>query len=257
MGEAGIETVRRVLPDVKAQYQPDLIIAQGENVSKGKGLSPVDFDTLRSAGIDFFTGGNWSLHDPDLIPHLQDPAMPVIRPANYPEGTPGLGWKYVKTSQGNVLVISLLGHIVGRDADKPTDNPLKAVDAILADQKGKRLSATIVNFHGDYSSEKRTIGYYLDGHVTAVIGDHWHVPTADASVLPKGTAHITDVGMCGTLHSSLGVKFSSVIPRWHDDIKTPNILETEGPYQFNAVLIEANNQNGLAESIQPIQKIIK
>ncbi|MGH7195853.1 MAG: YmdB family metallophosphoesterase, partial [Candidatus Saccharimonadales bacterium] len=116
--------------------------------------------------------------------------------------------------------------------------------------------ATIVNFHGDYSSEKVVIGHYLDGRVTAVIGDHWHVPTADARILPGGTAHQTDVGMCGALDASLGVKFSSVIPRWLGQRKTRNELQTTGPTQFNAALIAADKQTGLAKSIVQIQKII-
>src|SRR5690606_14310322 len=114
----------------------------------------------------------------EIFPLLDDPQVPVIRPANYPAGTPGLGYKYAQTPQGKVLVVSLLGHIVGKDADKPVDNPLKAIDEILESQNMVTRAATVVNFHGDYSSEKRIIGYYLDGRVTAVVGDHWHVPTA-------------------------------------------------------------------------------
>jgi len=256
MGALGIEAVRRVLPELRREKQIDLVIAQGENVTDGKGLSVADFELLRSYGVDFFTGGNWSLFRPEIIPYLEDPARPVTRPANYPAGTPGRGWKYIKSPQGNVLVISLLGQIIGKDSGKPCDNPLKVIDQILEENKGRQRAATIVNFHGDYSSEKKVIGYYLDGRATAVIGDHWHIPTADAMVLPDGTAHITDVGMCGALHSSLGVKLSAVIPRWRDNIKNKNDLETEGPLQFNAVLIATTPQTALAKSIIQIQKMI-
>jgi metallophosphoesterase (TIGR00282 family) len=251
MGEMGLQVVEKVVPKLRAEKQVDLVIAQAENVSDGKGVTLADFQRLRKTGVDFCTGGNWSLHHDEIIPAMSDPAQPIIRPANYPEGTPGIGWKYIN----NVLVISLLGHIVGRDADKPIDNPLLIVDKILKAEKTTHKVATIVNFHGDYSSEKVVIGHYLDGRVTAVIGDHWHVPTADARVLPDGTAHITDVGMCGALDASLGVKFASVIPRWRDDKQTRNILETAGPKQFNAVLVESNGV-GLAISIERIQKIL-
>ncbi len=256
MGEPGIEAVGRVLPDLKNERQIDLVIAQAENVTDGKGLSVGDYEKLQKLGIDFFTGGNWSTYRPEIHPYLEDMSKPIIRPANYPNDTPGRGWKYVKTREGEVLVVSLLGHIVGKDADKPSDNPLKVIDEILEQQKGKKLAAIVVNFHGDYSSEKRVIGYYLDGQVTAVIGDHWHVPTADSMVLPKGTAHITDVGMCGTLHSSLGVKLENVIPRWRDNVKNRNDLETTGPFQFNAVLIENDNQALTAHSVQQIQVLV-
>jgi metallophosphoesterase (TIGR00282 family) len=253
MAEPGVTVVSEVLNDLKRQHDIDLVIAQAENVTDGKGLSKTDFKKLQSIGIDFCTGGNWSLKLEELNDYLGDPQQPVIRPANYPDSTPGRGWKYIDTKKGRVLIVSLLGNIVGKDADKPTDNPLKIVDDII-DQREEGVVATIVDFHGDYSSEKRIIGYYLDGRVTAVVGDHWHVPTSDAMVLPKGTAHITDVGMCGSLHSSLGVKLSSVVPRWRDGIVNKNELATDRPFQFNAVLIKTND-SGLADSIERIQII--
>jgi 2',3'-cyclic-nucleotide 2'-phosphodiesterase len=256
MGEVGIMTVQEVLPKLKKEHQIDLVIAQAENVTEGKGLSKEDFKRLRDIGVDFCTGGNWSLHRPEIEDYLNDPQQPVIRPANYPSTTPGRGWKYVDTKAGKVLVISLLGKIVGKDAEKPMDNPLQIVDTILEENKDMERIATIVNFHGDYSSEKRVIGYYLDGRVTAVIGDHWHVPTADAMVLPKGTAHMTDVGMCGSLHSSLGVKLESIIARWRDSRVNRNELEASKPFQFNAALIELDTQTGLATSINHLQRLL-
>jgi 2',3'-cyclic-nucleotide 2'-phosphodiesterase len=246
MGEPGIEVVEQVLPGLREEYQPDLVIAQAENVSEGRGIAVDDYRRLQRAGVDFFTGGNWSLHQKEIWPLLENPDEPIIRPANYPAGTPGQGFKYVN----NVLVVSLLGKVVGKDADKPVDNPLQSIDKIL--ENAKKTEAIVVNFHGDFSSEKVIIGHYLDGRVTAVAGDHWHVPTADARVLPKGTAHITDVGMCGVLNASLGITLDSVLPRWRDGRVTRNRLETAGPRQFNAVLV-ASNRQGLADSISQIQ----
>jgi 2',3'-cyclic-nucleotide 2'-phosphodiesterase len=256
MGEPGIKAAQAVLPELKKQHKLDLVIAQAENVSEGKGLTLADYKRLGQLGINFFTGGNHILYRDEIYPALSDPNMPVIRPANYPEDTPGRGYKYADTPAGKVLVISLLGHIVGKDAAKPVENPLQVIDQILESESKTEKVATIVNFHGDYSSEKRVIGYYLDGKVTAVIGDHWHVPTADALVLPKGTAHITDVGMCGTLHSSLGVKSDIIIDRWRDGLANKNELETAGPLQFSAVLVETEKSNGLATSIQSIWKVL-
>lgn len=254
MGETGIEVVESVLPELRREQQIDLVVAQVENVTEGKGIIPEDFKRLQNAGVDFGTGGNWSLFRPKIIELANNPEQPMIRPANYPEGTAGLGYKYVSTAKGRVLVVSLLGQIVGKDADKPVDNPLKVIDRILKLEASNEKLATIVNFHGDYSSEKVVIGHYLDGRVTAVIGDHWHIPTADARVLPEGTAHITDVGMCGALDASLGVTYQSVIPRWRDEKQTRNVLETEGRRQFNAVLVKSN-ELGLATEITQIQKI--
>lgn len=256
MAEPGLKVVEQVLPDLKKEQAVDLTIAQVENLSDGKGVRLADFDRLLAAGVNFCTGGNHVLFRDEIFPKLSDPNAPIIRPANYPEGTPGLGYKYIETRAGKVLVVSLLGQIVGRDADKPTDNPLQVIGQILQKEAEVQRVATIVNFHGDYSSEKRIIGYYLDGRVTAVVGDHWHIPTADADVLPKGTAHITDVGMCGSLDSSLGVQFASVVPRWRDGTQTRNELETTGRMQFNALLIESDDATGLAKSAERIQKIL-
>jgi metallophosphoesterase (TIGR00282 family) len=250
MGELGVETVEAVLPALHKEKKIDVVIAQAENVSHGKGITLADFQRLRKAGVDFCTGGNWSLHREDILPAMSDPAQPIIRPANYPEDTPGLGWKYID----EVLVISLLGQIVGKDAEKPADNPLQIVDQILENQKNMEKRATVINLHGDFSSEKVVLGHYLDGQASLVVGDHWHVPTADARVLPGGTAHITDVGMCGALDGSLGVTLESVIPRWRDGKQTRNVLVADGPKQFNAVLVKINDQ-GLADSIEQIQKV--
>ncbi|HEX7633014.1 MAG TPA: YmdB family metallophosphoesterase, partial [Candidatus Saccharimonadales bacterium] len=135
MGEVGIKVVEKVIPQLRRDKQVDLVVAQAENVSDGKSITQADFQRLRKAGVDFCTGGNWTLHNSDIFPALQDPAQPIIRPANYPEGTVGLGWKYASTAAGNVLIVSLLGQIVGKDADKPVDNPLQKIDEILETQK--------------------------------------------------------------------------------------------------------------------------
>ncbi|MDB5175577.1 MAG: Metallophosphoesterase [Candidatus Saccharibacteria bacterium] len=255
MGELGLKTVEELLPRLRNERSIDLVIAQAENVTDGKGLDRTDFARLRKMGVDFCSGGNWTLHNPDIFAALADPNQPVIRPANYPEGTAGAGYKYVITSAGPVLVVSLLGQIVGKDADKPVDNPLQVIDTILKRERDTQKVATVVNFHGDYSSEKVVIGHYLDGRATLVVGDHWHVPTADARVLPAGTAHISDVGMCGALDASLGVSYTSVIPRWRDGKLTRNVLEVQGARQFNAVLVQSN-QAGLADSIEQIRIIL-
>lgn len=256
MGELGIHVVEKLLPEIRQSKQVDLVIAQSENVSEGKGVNQVDFARLRKAGVDFCTGGNWSLFNEDIIPALSDSAQPIIRPANYPLGTAGLGYKYISMPKGDVLVVSLLGQIVGKDSQKTTDNPLKVIDNILRNQANTPKAATVVNFHGDYSSEKVVIGHYLDGKVSLVVGDHWHVPTADAQVQPGGTAHVTDVGMCGSLDSSLGISYGSVLPRWHDGSRTRNNLETTGRQQFNAVLVNTDDQTGLANSIEQLRTII-
>ncbi len=257
MAEPGLQVVEKLLPEIKREYSVDVVIAQAENVTNGKGLSKADFMRLKKMGVDACSGGNHTLYNQGIYDDLNDPQQAVLRPANYPAGTPGRQYKYVKTSKGPVLIVSLLGAIVGKDADKPVDNPLQVIDAILEETKNDKKVAAVVNFHGDYSSEKVMLGHYLDGRVSLAVGDHWHVPTADVMVLPKGTAYISDVGMCGVLYSSLGVAFESVIPRWRDGTKNQNELETKGPLQLNAVLAHIDEQTGLAVSAEYIRRIVE
>jgi 2',3'-cyclic-nucleotide 2'-phosphodiesterase len=256
MGEPGMRVLERVLPGLRRERSIDLVIAQAENTTEGRGISVADFARLRKAGVDFCTGGNWSLWRDEINSAMSDPTQPIVRPANYPAGTPGRGYKYVDTPKGRVLVVSLLGQIVGRDADKPIDNPLQIIDQILEEQKDEQKVATVINLHGDFSSEKVIIGHYLDGRASMVVGDHWHVPTADARVLPKGTAHQTDVGMCGVLNASLGITFESVIPRWRDGQQTRNVLADSGPLQFNGLLVAVDDSTGLATSAEHVQQIL-
>lgn len=255
MGEPGMRVVETVLPKLRKERHIDLVIAQAENVSAGKGMLPADMQRLQDMGVNFFTGGNHTPKREELYPLLKDPAMPVIGPANMRD-CPGPGWKWFAVNNNKVLVISILGETFGNNPPA-IDNPLKTIDDILKTVAHEKRQATIVNFHGDYSSQKRVVGYYLDGRVTAVIGDHWHVPTADAMVLPQGTAHITDVGMCGTLHSSLGVTTDIIVKRWRDGAMEPNALSATPPFQFNALLVHADTQSGLAKSVEQIQQTMK
>ncbi len=254
MGEMGIEAVEKVLPGLRKNRHVDMVIAQAENVSEGKGLSVADYERLKKVGIDAFSGGDHTIDKPEIFPFLENTDEPVVGPANMRE-CPGTGYKYVTVAGKRVLIISLLGAVVGRHAEREIDNPLKTIDEILNSQINQERSATVVNFHGDYSSEKVIIGYYLDGRVSAVLGDHWHVATADAEVLPKGTAHVTDVGMCGSLDSSLGVTFDSVLPRWRDGYVTKNQLESAGRSQFNALLITVDETTGKATAAEHIRKV--
>jgi len=254
MAEMGMSAVEQVLPGLRKEQSIDVVLAQAENVTAGKGFSVADYERLRAAGVDGFTGGNWTTFRKETLNMLSDEKIPVTGPANMVE-CPGPGFKYVDSPAGKVLIVSLLGKIVGRDAEKPVTNPIEKIEEILASQADVPRAATVVNVHGDYSSEKVVMGHFLDGRVTAVVGDHWHVPTAYARVLPKGTAHQTDVGMCGSLDSSLGVTLTSVIPRWRDGIQTKNVLETAGRMQFNGLLIEVDESSGLADAVKPIRLI--
>ncbi|PID30315.1 hypothetical protein CSA80_02735 [Candidatus Saccharibacteria bacterium] len=254
MAELGIQAVEQMLPELVKNEHIDFVIAQAENVTNGKGMSPEDMARLQQAGVQAFSGGNHTPSVSSLAAYLENDTEPVVGPANMFD-CPGSGYKLVETPKGAVLIVSLLGSIVGKQAHIETENPLKKIDEILANVPREAYFASVVNLHGDFSSEKVVFGHYLDGRVSVVVGDHWHVPTADAQVLPKGTAHITDVGMCGSLNSSLGVSFDSIIPRWRDGLKTRNQLETAGRVQFNALLVEVDESNGRATSARHIRRV--
>lgn len=253
MGKAGREVVKNVLPALKLEQKIDFVIAQAENSNdEGKGPRRTDIEELQAAGVDFFTGGNHSFSNSETDELYTDPSVNLLRPLNV-ENKQGKGYGVVAAASKRILVISLLGQTVGSQK-LDTTNPLQAVDTVLESQAGE-YDLAIVNFHGDFSSEKVVIGYYLDGKVAAVIGDHWHVPTADAMLLPKGTAHITDIGMCGTLDSSLGVKLEIIIDRWLRGTPRRNELETAGRMQFNAVLVTVNDSNNKPQAIELISRI--
>ena len=253
MGRPGRKTVKKFLPDLIKERGIDFVIAQGENLSNGKGMQLSAINEMQEAGVDFFTGGNWTTKREEVYPMLEDPKGPAVRPANYPPETPGQRYKIVDTPYGRVLIASLMGQIVGY-IDPGESNPLAAIDEILEETKNEQLAARIVNFHGDFSSEKYVIGQYLDGRVSAVIGDHWHIPTADARVLPGGTAHITDVGMVGSRDSCLGVKSEIIIKRWKSDQPSRNELEESGEMQFCAVLMDLQPATGQTLSVEQIIK---
>lgn len=255
MGRPGRQTVQQVLPELIREKGIDFVVAQGENLSSGKGLQIKAAEEMMAAGVNFFTAGDWTLHREEIYPWLEDPARPVIRPANYPAGTPGRGYKIVDTPFGKILIASLLGQTVGYRQPQ-VDNPLHAIDRILEETKSENIAISLVSFHGDFSSEKVVVGQYLDGRVSVVVGDHWHVPTADARILPGGTAHITDVGMVGSRDSSLGIKTGIIVKRWLTEERSRNELETDGTRQFCSLLVDINTVNSQAKSVEQIIKFV-
>lgn len=254
MGSFGRTVLTRELPGIRHEHAPDVVIAQAENVTHGRGINRRHYEELRQAGIHGFSSGNHIYAREDIRPLLDDPDHPITQPANYPAGTHGAQYKLLPTSAGNIALITLMGQIVGKDADVPADNPLQVVDAILDNLRTEAPVATLVNFHGDYSSEKVVIGQYLDGRVTAAVGDHWHIPTADARVLPGGTAHISDVGMVGALNASLGIKTDIIVRRWLGKEQGRNEPEQHGEYQFNSVIIDCDETSGCARHIEPVAR---
>src|SRR3712207_3816061 len=181
---------------------------------------------------------------------VQTCALPIFRPINYPAGAPGQGWHTVLVGETRVTIVNALG----RTFMEPLDNPFLALDRLLASPPGD-LDAVFVDFHAEATSEKRALGWYLDGCVAAVVGTHTHVPTADAQVLPKGTAYVTDVGMCGPRHSVIGMAVESSVERFVIQRPTRYEVAREGPLDFNAVLIEIDRASGRGVSIRRVDRV--
>lgn len=238
VAKIGRRAVSQVLPKLIEEKQIDFVIAQAENMSTGNGISKKALKEMQEAGVDFFSGGNHSFRNPEGVELMQDAKNNIIRPANYPDDTPGRGWQIAETPFGKILVINLMGQTFNGPELK---NPLAMVDEILKENEGEKLAATIVDFHGDLSSEKVAIGFYLDGRVSAVVGSHTHVPTADARILPNGTAHISDVGMTGPIDSVLGVKKEIIIDRWLEKPKVRFEWPKTGTVRFSAVLVDTKD----------------
>lgn len=253
VGRPGREAVKAVLPELKAETRADLIIANAENAHHGKGVTENDIKDLKAAGVDFFTSGNHIWKEKSVFPLLDDPKVPLIRPANYPEGVPGKGWQIVETaSKKKVLVINLLGRLF---MNVNLDCPFKAVDKILQETAKENLNAIFVDFHAEATSEKIALANFLDGRVSAMLGTHTHVATADWRILPQGTAFQSDVGFVGPLDSVIGVEKELIIRHFLTSMPTKHEI-AGGPSTFNATLVDINDQNRLATKIDFIQRIV-
>ena len=240
MGKPGRQAVASLLPALREELGLDFVIANGENSAGGRGITEKTAQVLFDAGVDVITSGNHVWDQRDIIPVL-DEEVAILRPANYPEGAPGRG---MLNHQG-VTVLNLQG----RTFMPAIDCPFRTADALL-DQVPDG-EPVIVDMHAEATSEKVAMGYYLDGRVTAVVGTHTHVPTADAQLLPKGTAFVTDVGMVGPKDSIIGVEVDAVIGRFLTGLpaRLP-VAERSELVQFNAVLIEIDDATGQTRSIE-------
>jgi metallophosphoesterase (TIGR00282 family) len=247
-GQPGRRILKQTLPDLVEEYAPDLVLANGENAAGGFGITPALVEELLAMGIAVLTSGNHIWDKKEILPYLADHADGrLLRPANYPGPSPGHGLYVGSTrSEINYAVINLQGRIFM----PPIDCPFQTVDKLL-EQIGDEVQIRIVDMHAEATSEKLALGWYLDGRVTAVVGTHTHVPTADETVLPRGTAYITDLGMTGPYDSVIGVEKRAVIEKFLSQVPA-RFDVAKGDVRLSAVLIEANPENGRALSIQRI-----
>jgi len=252
IGKPGRLAIGHVLPDLRAELDLDMVIANAENVAAGMGLTPSLAEELLSSGIDVLTSGNHIWDKREIYDYL-DTDRPVLRPANYPDDAPGRGWLIHHLADGEpVAVINLMGRVFMNQLD----SPFTLADALLDGAAEPLPALRFVDFHCEITSEKNAMGWHLDGRVTAVVGTHTHVPTADARVLPDGTAYISDVGMTGPRDSVIGFRLDTVLPRFLRHLPT-RFEVAEGPVSLNAALIEADRVTGKALSIALVQRLVE
>ncbi|MBU1137040.1 TIGR00282 family metallophosphoesterase [Patescibacteria group bacterium] len=256
VGQPGREAIKKIVPRWQKRYQPDLLIANGENIAHGSGVTEKTLRELLDAGIDIVTSGDHVLKQINKqkkpFAFLKDKTIPIIRPANCPTKTPGRGYLLKEVGTKKVLIINLIG-LDFISHSKNCSNPFKKIDWILSKKK-KEANIILVDFHAETTAEKVCLGWHLDGRVAAVLGTHTHIPTADERILPKKTAYITDVGMVGVRNSSLGRDKEAAVKRFltrtdfHLNVPT-------GPVEVNAVLLKIS-RDGKAKKIQRLQEII-
>ena len=248
VGRPGRQAVARVLQRLKRELDVDLVIANCENAANGKGVTPRVAEELRDAGIDVLTSGNHVWHDRAIVPYLEESSR-LLRPYNLPPGTPGRGWTVVRTAAGREVAIL---NLIGRVFMGPAECPFRAADAALA-EIAARTPVIVVDMHAEATSEKGAVARYLDGRITAIIGTHTHVQTADEMVLSGGTAMLTDAGMCGPVESVLGVRTDRVIQRFLTALPV-RFDVADGPTIVQGAVIELADGTGRATSIARIQE---
>lgn len=247
VGHPGRNFLLERLPSLTDRYRPDLCIANAENAAAGFGINQTIAKSLFDAGIHILTMGNHTFARPDFF-RIADIEKRIVRPANVSKNWPGFGFAlYDAGNLGKALIINVLGRV----GMNPCDSPYTCVDQIIEQKEHLGAKIVIVDFHAEATSEKVAMGHYLDGRVSLVLGTHTHVQTADESILPRGTGHISDVGMTGAINSVLGMKIETSLRRLVDQLPAQYESAT-GPAMINAIFASVCDQTGKCLSIERI-----
>ena len=245
VGEGGCNFILRKLPEFKRKNNIDVCIANGENSAQGNGVTPKSCEMMFDSGVDMITLGNHTFRRPEIYDYL-DRDVAVVRPFNYPDGAPGSGVGIIDKGRIRIAVINMLGTVFS----EPLGNPFREIDKALEQTDG--CKTVIVDFHAEATAEKRAMGFYLDGKVTAVLGTHTHIQTADEQLLPKGTAYITDVGMTGPVQSVLGIEPKLTIQKFSTNLPV-RFENATGEYEMDGCIIDIDEKSGKATAIERVQ----
>ena len=250
VGEPGRDAIEELLPALQKELQPDLVLANGENATHGRGLSLGHYKALSKLGIDGFSTGDHVWKHDDLVTELDNPSVMVTRPANYPKA-PGRGFLDFTVKGKRVRLINLQGRVFMKEN---LDNPFLTFDRIVAEQPA--TDAIIVDFHAEATSEKRAFAEYVDGRAQLVVGTHTHVPTSDSQILASGTAFISDLGMTGPKDSCLGADKSEIVKSFLTGLPWRYTVGA-GQCELGAVFSTIDFESKMAVSIEPIRRFTK
>ena len=250
IGRPGRDAVARLLPQLRQEHGLDLVVANGENAAAGFGITPPLAEELFDCGIEVITTGNHVWDKKEIIAYYESangagPARRLLRPANYPASLPGWGVFEGKTRHGHAYAVM---NLQGRVFMSANDDPFRKADELLSQIKAKVI---FVDFHAEATSEKIALGWYLDGRVTALVGTHTHVPTADERILPKGTAYMTDVGMTGPFDGVIGVQKEQIIARFLNNMPV-RFEPATGDVKLCGVVVECDATTGRASAIERV-----
>lgn len=245
VSQTGCEFLRRRLPSLKKERNIDVVVANGENSAIGNGILPKSADFLFQSGVDVITTGNHVFKRREIYSRLEEDDA-LLRPINFPADCPGKGYYLYDGGAFTLLVINLMGV----SFLEPLECPFDAVDRILSEQNAKYV---LVDFHAEATGEKKAMGYYLDGRVSAVVGTHTHVQTSDEHILPGGTGYITDVGMTGPSESALGIKPECIIHRLRTKLPTRFEVDEEADCEMDCVLLSLDEKTGLCREVERLR----
>ncbi|WP_373087427.1 YmdB family metallophosphoesterase [Sneathiella sp.] len=250
VGRAGRDVLVGRLPEIRQRLSVDFVVANGENAAGGFGITEKIAEEFYGAGVDCIVLGNHSFDQKEIMPYLEKDAR-MLRPLNYPKDTPGRGASAFKIRSGKSILVM---QVMGRLFMDPLDDPFAAVEKMLATAKlGKKYDAILVDIHGEITSEKMSMGHFCDGRVSAVVGSHTHVPTADAQIFPGGTAYQTDAGMCGDYNSVIGMEKDEPLRRFTRKIAGGRFTPATGEGTACGIFIETDDKTGLAKYIAPLR----
>ena len=247
VGSMGREMITEYLPRLKKKFRPQVTIVNGENAAAGRGITEKIYKKFLQDGVDVVTMGNHTWDNRDIFEFI-DHAKKMVRPANFPEGTPGQGIVFVKVNQLELAVINMQARSFMVDLD----DPFRKINELIEEAR-KRTPIIFVDFHGETTSEKQAMGWFLDGKVSAVVGTHTHVQTNDARILPQGTAYLTDVGMTGPYDGILGMRREPVIEKFLTALPKRFEVVENGRGILSGCLLEIDDVTGKAKTIELIQ----